>query len=271
MGKVAMVRSFFEKHKDAAILLSGGVDSSVLALLGAEGSEGSVTALTIRTPLVSEEEIRSAIILARQLGLTHDIIDVNLSEYPNVKGNGRERCYWCRKILHKHAFSWALDKGIILIADGVQADELATTRPGLRAAEEDGIRHPLADAGLTKEEVRNLARKAGLPNAERPAAPCLATRFPPGTPLDGRWIERLKTAEATLAGMGFTNFRIRFFPPGLAMLEIDHLQMEEAWSRRDEIFSVIRDAGFPVVSLDLEGLERGKMDRFLEVQDHDID
>lgn len=266
MEKADLVRSFFKEHKDAAILLSGGVDSSVLALLAAEGSESSVTAVTFKTPLVSEEEIRSAMALARQLGLPHTLIEIDLSEYPEVKGNGKERCYWCRKILHRHAFSWALDEGITLIADGVQADEVSTSRPGLRAAEEDGILHPLAEAGLTKEEIRDLARKAGLPNAEKPAAPCLATRFPPGIPLDGPWIERLKIAEATLAGMGFTNFRIRFFPPGLAMLEIDHLQMEEAWSKRDEISTVVKAAGFPVVSLDLEGLERGKMDRFLEVQ-----
>ncbi len=271
MDKADFVRKFFRDSPGTAILLSGGVDSAVLALLASEGACLPVAALTFRTPLVDNEEIKTAQRIAELTGLDHHLADLDVTRDPGVRANKENRCYLCRKALHREAISWARNNGYGHVADGVQADEAATSRPGLRAAREDGILHPLAEAGLTKEEVRAIARKAALPNAERPAAPCFATRFPPGVSLDALWIGRLKEAEAALAGKGFSNFRIRYFPPGLAMLEIDPSQMQEAWACRRELAETVKREGFPVVSMDLEGLERGKMDRFLEVQDHDID
>ncbi len=269
--KANAVRSFFNKNRNSVLLLSGGVDSSVLALLAAQGSGGSARTLTFRTFLVNEEEIEAAEKLSKRLGLRHTVIDVDISDCAGVKGNGPDRCFWCRKTLQRHALSWARKNGCSVVADGVQADEISERRPGLRAADEDGILHPLADSGLTKDEVRAIARKAELPCAEKPPAPCMATRFPTGIPLQFNWIGRLKKAEITLASMGFSNFRVRFFPPGMAMLEMDPSQMEEAWEKREELFSDLREVGFPVVSIDLEGLKRGKLDRFLGVNSSDPD
>jgi uncharacterized protein len=253
------------------ILLSGGVDSAVLALLASQGSLSPVAALTFKTPLVSNEEIQTARNIADKTGLDHHIIDLDVTQYPDVKANDTDRCYHCRKAFHREAFLWARNNGYGPIVDGVQADEISTPRPGLLAADEDGIIHPLAEAGFTKDEIRAIARKAYLPNAEKPAAPCLATRFPTGIPLNGHWIKRLRNAETALARMGFRNFRVRYFPPGLAMLEMDGPEMDEAWIRRNELTEAVKHAGFPVVSMDLEGLKRGKMDRFLEVKHHDPD
>lgn len=269
--KANAVRSFFNKNRNSVLLLSGGVDSSVLALLAAQGSDGSVRTLTFRTLLVNEEEIEAAEKLSAHLGLRHTVMDVDISDCGEVKDNGPDRCYWCRKTLQRHALSWARKNGCSIVADGVQADETSERRPGLRAADEDGIRHPLAEAGLSKDEIRTIAREAQLPCAEKPPAPCMATRFPTGIPLQFKWIGRLQEAETILASMGFSNFRVRFFPPGMAMLEIDPSQMGKAWERREELVRLVRKVGFPVVSLDLEGLKRGKMDRFLEVNSSDPD
>lgn len=271
MDKAGSVRNYFRNTSGVVILLSGGVDSAVLAVLASQGALSPVAALTFKTPLVSNEEIQTARNIADKTGLDHHIIDLDVTQYPDVKANDTDRCYYCRKAFHREAISWARNNGYGPIVDGVQADEISTPRPGLRAACEDGIIHPLAEAGLTKNEIRAIARKASLPNAGKPAAPCLATRFPPGVPIDALTIKHLKNAETALAQMGFRNFRVRYFPPGLAMLEMDGAQMDEAWMRRDELIDAVKNAGFPVVSMDLEGLERGKMDRFLEVKNHDPD
>lgn len=266
LDKSEKVRSFFRENPSTLVLLSGGVDSAVLALLASEGAPGKVRALTFRTPLVKEDEVALARSVAEMLGIELHIEDVDVASDPLVSTNPGDRCYFCRKILHREARRYALNAGSTAIADGVQADDLDEYRPGVAAALEDGILHPLAEAGLTKSEIRELARAAGLPNSERPAAPCIATRFPPGVPISRVWIERLERGEAFLAGEGFENSRIRFFPPGLASIEIEEHDMQLFWEIRERVFETLREMGFPVVSLDLEGLKRGKMERFLEVE-----
>lgn len=265
LDKAERVRSFFRGNPSTLVLLSGGVDSAVLALLASEGAPGRVRALTFRTPLVKDDEVRMAREAAEKLGIDLQVVDVDVLLAPGVLSNPADRCYFCRKTLHRAAKRYAEEAGFSLVADGLQADDLEEDRPGARAAAEDGVVHPLAEAGLTKRELRELARKAGLPNSERPAAPCLATRFPPGVPISRPWLEKIERGEAFLAGEGFENSRVRVFPPGLASLEIERNDLPRFFDRRERIVEVLKGIGFPVVSLDLEGLERGKMERFQEV------
>lgn len=267
MDKAERVRSFFKENPSTLVLLSGGVDSAVLALLASEGAPGSVRTLTFRTPLVKEDEVRMAREVAERLGLDLHVEDIDVTLAPGVLSNPPDRCFFCRKALHRAAKKYADRSGLTLIADGLQADDLEENRPGARAAAEDGIIHPLAEAGLTKQELRELAREAGLPNSERPAAPCLATRFPPGVPISRALLGKIEKGEAFLAEEGFDNSRIRVFPPGLASLEIEREDLPRLWDARKRIVEALRGIGFPVVSLDLEGLERGKMGRFLEEVD----
>ncbi len=266
MDKPGVVIRFFQEYPGTLVLLSGGVDSAVLALLASRGTGGATRALSFRTPLVKKRETAMALEVASFLGIECHIHDVDVILDPRVRANCRDRCFGCRKILHAEAGKFALSGDFSGIADGVQADEIHEARPGLIAAEEDGIIHPLADAGLTKKEIREIAREAGLPNSERPAAPCLATRFPPDIPLSAVWAEKIEAGEEILAAEGFSNSRIRWFPPGVASIEIDEKDIPSFWEKRNRICASIRDTGFPVVSLDLEGLQRGKMERFLEVK-----
>ncbi|MCF7935662.1 MAG: ATP-dependent sacrificial sulfur transferase LarE [Synergistales bacterium] len=268
MDKAAAVRGFFAERPDTLVLLSGGVDSAVLALLAGEAAH-RVRALTFRTPLVSGDELETAAAVAAHLGLRHSVADADVTTDRRVTANGPDRCYWCRKKLHAKAWEEARRLGCSTVAGGVQADEIAEGRPGVRAAAEDGISHPLAEAGLTKKEIRSLARAAGLPNADRPPAPCLATRFPPGVSMDPHWTGRIGEAERLLRGEGLRAFRVRWFPPGAAILEVAPREMPLVWERKGRIVTLLREVGFPVVSLDLEGLQRGKMERFAEVPDHD--
>ena len=266
LDKADKVRAFFRDNPSTLVLLSGGVDSAVLALLASEGAPGETKALTFRTPLVKEDEIEMAEAVAEMLDIDLQIEDIDVTSDPQVSANPGDRCYFCRKILHGEATKYARTAGLTAIADGVQADDLVEGRPGVRSAAEDGILHPLAEAGLTKSEIRELARSAGLPNSERPAAPCIATRFPPGVPISRVWLERLEKGEAFLAGEGYENSRIRLFPPGLASIEIEVHEMPRFWDMRERVFETLHELGFPVVSLDIEGLKRGKMERFLEVE-----
>jgi len=265
LDKAERVRSFFRENPSTLVLLSGGVDSAVLALLASEGAPGRVRALTFSTPLVKEDEVKMAREAAERLGLDLQVMDVDVLLAPGVLSNPPDRCYFCRKALHRAAKRYAEEAGLSLVADGLQADDLGDNRPGVRAAAEDGVIHPLAEAGLTKLEVRKLARKAGLPNSERPAAPCLATRFPPGVPISRPLLGKIERGETFLAEEGFVNSRVRVFPPGLASLEIERGDLPRFFDRRERIVEALKGIGFPVVSLDLEGLERGKMERFQEV------
>ncbi|KUK61694.1 MAG: Uncharacterized protein XD83_0925, partial [Synergistales bacterium 57_84] len=145
-----------------------------------------IKAITFRTPLVKGDEIEMAKAVAEMLDIDLHIEDIDVTSDPKVSANPGDRCYFCRKILHREAARYARTAGLAGIADGVQTEDLDEYRPGIAAAAEDGILHPLAEAGLTKSEIREMARTAGLPNSERPAAPCLATRFPPGVKIS-RW------------------------------------------------------------------------------------
>ena len=266
MGKAETVRAFFRENPSTLVLFSGGVGSAVLALLASEGTKERINALTLRTPLVKEDEVTMAQAVAEILGIELHVENVDVTSDPQVSANPGDRCYFCRKVLHREARRYAKTFGSTSIADGVQSEDLDECRPGVRAAAEDGILHPLAEAGLTKSEIRELARSAGLPNCERPAAPCIATRFPPGVPISRIWIERIAKGEEFLAREGYENSRIRLFPPGLASIEIEVHEMPRFWDMRERVFETLHELGFPVVSLDIEGLKRGKMERFLEVE-----
>jgi len=271
MDKTSLVKAFFHDNPDTLILLSGGVDSAVLSYLASEASPETVEAITLRTEFVKDEEISMARRVAEMLSIKHHIIDTAMISDPMIKANDRDRCYRCRKSMHAAAIQFALEHGLRTIVDGVQGNEIDTDRPGVRAAGEDCIRHPLAEAGLTKTEIRRLAREARLPNRERPAAPCLATRFPLSTPLSVAWARKIEEGEKYLAAQGFENCRIRFFPPGLASVEVEEKDLSRAFEKRAVIVQGLMEKGFYVVSLDMEGLKRGKMERFREVQADDPD
>ncbi|MEA3508392.1 MAG: ATP-dependent sacrificial sulfur transferase LarE [Synergistota bacterium] len=271
MDKRSLVQAFFYDNPRTLILLSGGVDSAVLAYLASEAAPETVEAITLRTEFVKDGEISMARSVAETLSMKHHIMDVLIASDPLAAANGCDRCYRCRKAMHAEAMRFALEHGFKTIVDGVQGNEIDTDRPGVKAAREDGVRHPLAEAGLTKNETRSLAREARLPNRERPASPCLATRFPLATPLSVSWARKIEAGERFLETQGFENCRIRFFPPGLASVEVEETDLSRAFERRTVIVQGLMETGFYVVSLDMEGLKRGKMERFREVQDHDPD
>ncbi|MCK4912074.1 MAG: ATP-dependent sacrificial sulfur transferase LarE, partial [Thermodesulfovibrionales bacterium] len=178
--------------------------------------------------------------------------------------NSPERCFHCKDELFTLLTEIASDEGYYVALDGTNADDLKDHRPGMRAAKAHGVLSPLADSGMTKHMIREAAREAGLGISEKPASPCLSSRFSYGTRITPEGLERVSKAEDLLARLGLNEFRVRDID-GSARIEVPKDQMEFLFTKRDEIVAVFKGLGFRFVSLDLEGFESGKLNRVLSI------
>lgn len=194
----------------AVIAYSGGVDSTLVVRAAVDTPGLSFVALTTRSPTNTVEEVDEAVRLARDIGAEHLVVDVDELETPGYAENPAHRCYLCKETLYPQCEQVARERGLACVADGVNTDDLGDYRPGLRAAAERGVRHPLVEAGLSKAAVRELSRFYGLPTADRPASPCLSSRFPYGTAITREGLARVAAAEAALKRLGFVELRVRY-------------------------------------------------------------
>lgn len=244
-----------------ALAYSGGVDSGFLLfeairLLGAE----NVMAVTVSSVLHPEAETAEAALIAGQLGAEHRVLILDLLRIAEVAENSADRCYHCKKTIIKALIELAGSYDFKILADGTNADDLAGYRPGLRALQELGIRSPLQAAGLNKDEIRQLAKEAGLPIWNKPAAPCLATRFPFGTRITKQGLARVVEAEACLRELQLEgNLRVRVHG-NLARIEADPTLMKKLFGFREEITARFKTIGFNYITLDLDGYRTGSME-----------
>lgn len=216
----ARVLEVLRRMDGAALLaLSGGLDSRVLAKVAWDAGL-DVTAVHLRGPHVPAHESDAAIAWARAQGREPLVLRVNPLEHPAVAHNARDRCYHCKTLLFTAIRAEADRRGIAQVLDGTQADDLRGYRPGLRAIRELGVVSPLADAGLTKADVRALAREIGLSDPDQPSRPCLLTRLEYGCGVSAEVLTRLAAAEAELADLGLSDFRIRLHADGRVVLQL---------------------------------------------------
>lgn len=249
--------------EDVCLAFSGGVDSALLLklLAGAAKENGTeVLAVTFDTELHPRADIRLAAQLAADAGVPHEILRVRELDDPRLRGNPPERCYLCKRRLYEQLCELAAKRGIRRVAEGTNADDLTEYRPGLRAVRELGIRSPLADCGITKAEVRALAAGIGLSVAERPSAPCMATRLPYGAQITPELLRRIEEGESALRALGYRNVRLRVHGE-LARLEVDREELARAASQAGLLTERLLGLGFSYVTLDLEGFRSGSMDR----------
>jgi len=246
------------------VALSGGVDSSFLVRVAAEELGGRVIALTTLSPTGTEDDAVSAARLTKDLGVRHVVIAHNELEIPGYAANPTDRCYLCKGGLYDICRAQADRLGISHVADGVNADDLSDYRPGLTAAAEHGILHPLADARLTKAEVREHSRRLGLPDWERPASPCLSSRFPYGTPITLEGLRKVGGAECVLRELGFRECRVRYHDP-VARIEVPAAEMPRLLDEevRATVLRRIEDLGFLYVTVDLRGYRTGSLNEVL--------
>ena len=241
---------------------SGGVDSSLVAWVAHSVLGEQMLAVTVQSPVESPEETQLAIDLAKLGGFRHRIVPMDDLADPVFSANPPDRCFHCKLRRFRALQALAQEHGFAWLADGTNADDAGDYRPGLRALQEVGVRSPLAEAGFTKPEIRALARALGLPNWNKPAAPCLATRFPYDTRLTREEIERVGKGEAFLHSLGFASVRVRVHHD-LARIEADPGDFTALLAQREQITSVLRRLGYLYVALDLVGYRTGSMNATL--------
>ncbi len=244
------------------VAYSGGVDSAYLAKAALDALGPShVLAVTGRSPSYPEAQQTVAEAVADSIGLTRVEIDTHELDDPSYAANPRDRCYFCKADLYGRLVAYARENGCAAVLDGSNADDLDDHRPGLIAARELGVRSPLQEVGLRKEEIRALSRRAGLPTWDMPASPCLASRISYGTPVTPLRLRRIEEAESRLRALGgWRDLRVRHHgefvrleidPSGLAGLVEPGL--------RSQVIEALRDAGFSRACLDLAGYRRGAL------------
>ena len=239
---------FFKEHPRAALAFSGGVDSSYLLWAGARAG-AEVRPYFIKTPFQPRCELEDARRLCGELGVELAVIPFDILTDPQVAANPADRCYHCKKRLFSLLRERAAADGFPLLLDGTNASDDGGDRPGMRALAELEVRSPLRECGLTKTQIRQLSRRAGLFTWDKPSYACLATRVPAGRPITREALERAERGERLLSGLGFRDFRLRLTQGG-CKLQVTETQLPLALDRRTEILAAL-GPDFSEITLDL--------------------
>ncbi|HWG73127.1 MAG TPA: ATP-dependent sacrificial sulfur transferase LarE [Acidimicrobiales bacterium] len=272
MGDLGLLRRRLGTFDRVVVAFSGGVDSSLLAWVAHDTlGAGRVVAATAVSASLAPSELDACRELAGRWGLRWVPVTTDEGARPEYVANGADRCYHCKTELMERlaplaapgaaAFAETGQPGAV-IALGVNLDDLGEHRPGQRAASERGAVFPLVDAGFTKADVRATARRLGLDVWDKPAAACLASRVPYGTPVTLGTLGRVAVAEEGLRKLGFAQLRVRHYGD-LARVELDPADLLGAVERRGEVVAVVRAAGYRYVTLDLEGFRSGNLNAAL--------
>ena len=255
------------------VAFSGGVDSAYLGWAATRTLGPAALCITADSPSYPDHHRQLALRVAREFGLHHEIIHTAELERPEYRANPVDRCYHCKHELYTALSTIARARGVAVIADGTNADDRGDYRPGRRAAREYGVRSPLDEAGLTKADIRELSRRAGLPTWDEPASACLSSRIPYHSEVTGEKLRMIERAEDALRQLGFRVCRVRHHDlpaasgPGtaLARLELgrDELSRALAPDVREAIVSAVRAAGYAHVTIDLQGYRTGSLNEGL--------
>ncbi|MCI4321193.1 MAG: ATP-dependent sacrificial sulfur transferase LarE [Thermoplasmata archaeon] len=238
----------------SVVALSGGVDSAVVAALAARALGPAAHAVTLVGPAVAREEIARAREVATAVGLAHELVPVDPLADDQYRANGSNRCYFCRRVESSAIRAWAQGRGVETLLDGVHWDDLGDDRPGIRAMDEAGFRHPLVWAGWGKSEVRAFAREAALPNWDAPSDACLASRIRHGEPVTLPLLHRVEAAERHVRSLGFRRVRVRVEGED-ARIEVDLPEVERLRSEPNasRMRLALRELGFAEVRIDPAG------------------
>ena len=232
------------------VAFSGGVDSSLVAALAARALGGRALAVTAVSPALATGELDGAREVAREIGIRHETTTTAELEREGYRANGRDRCYHCKTELYDTLSALAERRGYAVVLSGANADDVGDWRPGLRAAAEHGVVHPLLEAGVGKDEVRSLAQELGVPSAEKPAAPCLASRIPYGTAVDPATLAQIDRAELALKQLGYRILRVRHYGE-LGRVELGASELPRALTSdgRAAVVAAVSSAGYAEVEI----------------------
>jgi uncharacterized protein len=257
---VDRLRPILAQMPSALVAFSGGVDSTFLLRVAHEVLGDRCVALTTVSPTTPADDVDEARRIAAGLGVEHLLIDADELEIAGYAENPPNRCWFCKDNLFAICAAEAARRGIAVVLDGANLDDLGDHRPGLQAAAERGIRHVLVEAELGKADIRAASRALGLPTWDRPASPCLSSRFPYGTRITLERLERVAAAERFLRARGFPELRVRFHDQ-VARLEVPVADMPRLLepATREAVVAELRRLGFNYVALDLQGFRSGSL------------
>jgi uncharacterized protein len=250
-----------------AVAFSGGIDSTVVAQAAHLALGDRAIAITADSPSVARAEIDDAVRLARQIGIRHRLVKTEEFGDPDYVKNDGARCYFCKTELYTTVESLLPELGVGVVCSGANLDDRGDYRPGLKAAAEHRVRHPLQEAGFTKADVRALARAWGLPTWDKPASPCLSSRLAPGVAVTPERTARVEAAEVYLKSLGFRECRVRLHEGELARVEVppEGLARLAGPGVRDDLVRHLRELGFRFVTLDLMGFRSGSLNDLVDV------
>ena len=266
-GKAACLEARLRGMESVVVAFSGGVDSAFLAVTAARLLGSRALAITAASASYPETHRRLALSVAREFGLQHEVIETSELQRPEYRANSASRCYFCKDELFTHLTALARERRIAHVLDGNNADDRGDYRPGRTAAREHGVLSPLDEADLTKAEIRELAREAGMSSWDEPASACLSSRIPYGSEVTEEKLRQIERAEDAVRALGFRVFRVRHHD-GLARLEIARDEMPRALEPvvNEALVAGVKAAGYQFVSLDLQGYRLGSLNEALRLR-----
>jgi uncharacterized protein len=261
------LRGLLAGYESVLIAFSGGVDSAYLAITAHDVLGDRALAVTADSPSYPDTHRQLALSIARDFNLRHEMIRTAELERPEYRANPANRCYYCKDELYSQLTAMARARGFAVVIDGNNADDRGDYRPGRQAAREHGVHSPLDEADLTKDDIRALAREAGLASWDEPASACLSSRIPYGHEVTDERLRQIERAEAVLRELGFRVFRVRHHD-SVARLEIAKGEMPRALDPEINamLVSRLKALGYQYVSLDLQGYRLGSLNEALRLR-----
>ncbi|UCD84223.1 MAG: ATP-dependent sacrificial sulfur transferase LarE [Deltaproteobacteria bacterium] len=263
--KYRNLKKIIKEIGSAVVAYSGGVDSTFLVKVTHDGLKEKMAALTAASPLYPSFELEESKKLAKDIGARHLIIESDELKLDGFSQNTRDRCYYCKKELFRICREKAEELGFSHVLDGTNFDDLNDFRPGTKAAQESGVRRPLLEAELTKNDIRELSKKLGLKTWDKPSFACLSSRFPYGTEITREKLEMVGRGEEQLRKLGFKQFRVRYHNE-VARIEVGKEEIAKFLENgnRDLIVKKFKEYGFTYIALDLQGYRTGSLNEGID-------